>query len=239
MVFKKIATHDLWARCRWMTAAVVISLLVGCAGLPPPPPPTSEPEPTRTDLPASELTVIQAPEDVETRRLALANGPQAIDPEAVGYFMDVFRARVQRDLADTGIDIEPGETSILVTFPNQIGFEFGSADLTPGAARLIEYLADILREYRATLIVISGHTDDVGDPDVNLKLSQARARSVAEHLAGLGVAYRRLMIKGFGSTQPVADNSTEAGRASNRRVELILRLIVRQAEPGLAATELS
>jgi outer membrane protein OmpA-like peptidoglycan-associated protein len=176
-------------------------------------------------------------EDIETRTRTLANTDQAIDPEAVGYFMDVFRARVQRDLADTGIGIEAGETSILVTFPNQIGFEFGSAELTTEAAGLIEQLAAILREYRATLIIISGHTDNVGDPSFNLDLSDARARSVAQHLAQAGIAYPRLMIKGFGSSRPVADNSTEAGRARNRRVELMLRLVVRTTASGLAASE--
>lgn len=217
--------------------AIAACLLAGCAGLPPPAPPPAEPAQHRADPAAPRLTVIRAPQDIETRTLALANSGQAIDPQAVGYFMDVFRARVQRDLADTGIGIEPGETSILVTFPNRIGFEFGSADLTAEAAGLVERLAAILREYRATLIVISGHTDNVGDPNFNLDLSQARARSVAEHLAQSGIAYPRLMIEGFGAARPVADNSSESGRASNRRVELMLRLIVRRDAPGPATAE--
>jgi outer membrane protein OmpA-like peptidoglycan-associated protein len=216
---------------------MAVTLLAGCAGAPPSAPPPLEPEQPRSDPPVSTLTVIRAPEDIDTRTHALAEGDQAIDPQAVGYFMDVFRARVQRDLADTGIDVDPGETSVLVTFPSQIGFEFGSAELTAEAARLIERLAAILREYKATLIVISGHTDNVGDSNFNLDLSEARARSVAEYLAQSGIAYQRLMIKGFGSAQPVADNSTEAGRASNRRVELMLRLIVRRTASGLAASE--
>ena len=148
--------------------------------------------------------------------------------------MDVFRARIQRDLANTGISVMPGDRDILVTFPNQIGFEFGSAALTLEAMGLIDRLAAILSEYRATLIVISGHSDNVGDAAFNLRLSEARARSVAEHLASHGIAYSRLMIQGFGSSRPIADNSTESGRASNRRVELMLRLVVRSPDSDMA-----
>jgi len=234
-VFNNKRLSRLLVQYRRVTMITAVVCLAGCAGMPPPPPP--EPAQPHLTPPPSRLAVIGLPADVETRAQRLAKSNQAIDPEAVGYFMDVFQARVQRDLADTGIAVEPAETSILLTFPSQIGFEFGSADLTRQAAGLIDRLAAILLEYRATLIIISGHTDNVGDPDFNLNLSQARARSVAEHLARAGIGYPRLMIKGFGSTQPIADNSTEAGRASNRRVELMLRLIVRKTAPGLAASE--
>jgi outer membrane protein OmpA-like peptidoglycan-associated protein len=68
---------------------------------------------------------------------------------------------------------------------------------------------------------IEGHTDNVGDKAANLKLSNARAAAVAAWLTGQGIDAARLSTAGLGDTQPVADNSTEDGRAKNRRVVLI------------------
>jgi outer membrane protein OmpA-like peptidoglycan-associated protein len=209
-----------------LIAIVIVIFLSGCA-TPAPPPPPGEAVTDKTP-PSDQISIVSVDNDVQTRQLVLARTENAVDPDAVGYFMDVFRARVRRDLTDTGITIDPRETSILVTFPNQLGFEFGSAQLTTEAVALIDRLAAILREYRATLIVISGHTDNVGDPIFNQQLSEARARSVAEHLSDVGIGQSRLMIQGFGPTRPIENNDTEAGRASNRRVELMLRLVVRQ-----------
>jgi outer membrane protein OmpA-like peptidoglycan-associated protein len=197
----------------------------GCT-MPEPPPPRSAEPPAARQAPQT-LAVIGSDADIESRRRALARTDDAVDPEAAGYFMDVFRARIKRDLADTGIAVDYRDQAILVTFPGQIGFEFGSAQLTAEAAVLVNLLGTILAEYRATLIVISGHTDDVGDPEFNRRLSESRARSVAQHLANMGINQARLMVRGFGSDRPIAENASEAGRARNRRVELMLQLLVR------------
>ena len=68
---------------------------------------------------------------------------------------------------------------------------------------------------------MGGHTDNVGTPEANLKLSQERAQAVMAALVARGVAAARLTAKGYGQTAPVADNRTEDGRAKNRRVELV------------------
>jgi len=74
----------------------------------------------------------------------------------------------------------------------------------------------------ATLrLEIQGHTDNVGAPAANLKLSQDRAAAVKAYLVQGGVAAARLTTSGLGDTKPVADNRTDAGRAENRRVELV------------------
>lgn len=210
---------------RWLTLALMILALSACA-VPEPPPPW---RPAETTAPSQgdSLTVITGEADVEARRQALVQGENAVDADAAGYFMDVFQARVRRDLSDTGIMIDYLDQSVLITFPNQIGFESGSAQLTLEARALIDRLAAVLKEYRATLIVVSGHTDNVGDPRFNLKLSERRAHSVARHLVGSGINHARLLIQGFGSERPVADNTSEQGRARNRRVELMLQLLVR------------
>jgi len=71
-------------------------------------------------------------------------------------------------------------------------------------------------------IRINGHTDNTGNENDNLVLSQKRARAVAQFLADHGIDVRRLSYKGLGSSAPIADNTTEAGRAANRRTEIVI-----------------
>ena len=70
-------------------------------------------------------------------------------------------------------------------------------------------------------LTVEGHTDNVGIPDYNKRLSDARAKSVVAALSAQGIDSRRLRAAGFGQEKPIADNSTDAGRAQNRRVELV------------------
>ncbi len=99
-----------------------------------------------------------------------------------------------------------------------IQFKSGKADVTEASFHVIGMLAMILRTCNAT-VEIAGHTDDKGGADVNLRLSQRRADTVARHLAAHGVMAERLMPVGYGEKQPVASNATEAGRRENRRIE--------------------
>jgi outer membrane protein OmpA-like peptidoglycan-associated protein len=69
------------------------------------------------------------------------------------------------------------------------------------------------------MVEIDGHTDTVGTQDYNLKLSQARAKTVRLYLHEKGIKMNRMTVDGFGFFKPVADNNTEEGRALNRRVE--------------------
>ena len=69
-------------------------------------------------------------------------------------------------------------------------------------------------------VIITGHTDNVGKPDYNLKLSLQRAEAVRDYLISLGADPQKFQVSGAGETKPIADNSTEDGRANNRRVEV-------------------
>jgi outer membrane protein OmpA-like peptidoglycan-associated protein len=74
---------------------------------------------------------------------------------------------------------------------------------------------------KPTLIIeIGGHTDNVGTPESNIKLSQERANAVRNYIINKGIAANRITAKGYGDTMPVADNSTEEGRSKNRRTEV-------------------
>jgi outer membrane protein OmpA-like peptidoglycan-associated protein len=77
----------------------------------------------------------------------------------------------------------------------------------------------ILQEFPSVRIEVSGHTDNVGKPEDNLALSQARADAVKAYLVGKGVAAERIVAKGYGDANPRADNKTRKGKAKNRRIE--------------------
>lgn len=101
-----------------------------------------------------------------------------------------------------------------------IHFDTGSAKLRPDSTTALEAVLALINEKPGSRWMIAGHTDNQGVAGLNQKLSEARAASVVAWLIGHGVAADRLRPRGFGMTQPVADNSSESGRAQNRRVEV-------------------
>ena len=100
-------------------------------------------------------------------------------------------------------------------------FDFGKATIRPDSEPVLVKAAAVLKARPAAKAQLSGHTDNVGGDDYNQKLSDARAASVMQWLSAHGVEASRLTSSGYGKTQPVADNGTDAGRARNRRVELV------------------
>ncbi len=100
-----------------------------------------------------------------------------------------------------------------------IFFESNSAELLPTSLVELEQLYLLLSTQKQLSIQINGHTDDVGNEQDNLILSQARAKSVYDFLVQKGIAAQRLRYKGFGETQPIDSNETEVGRRNNRRTE--------------------
>ena len=112
--------------------------------------------------------------------------------------------------------IEKGATIIL----KNIFFETGKYELQNESKSELDKLVSLLNDNPNLKIQIDGHTDNVGQEKDNLLLSTNRAKSVVGYLSGKGINVQRLTYKGFGSTMPVADNSTEKGKALNRRTEL-------------------
>jgi outer membrane protein OmpA-like peptidoglycan-associated protein len=103
---------------------------------------------------------------------------------------------------------------------DRIGFDSDSAVLTAESNEQLDNIATILRAYPRANVTIAGYTDSSGSEAANLALSRARANAVAARLTAAGVSSERVHAAGYGSEMPMADNSTEAGRAQNRRVEL-------------------
>jgi outer membrane protein OmpA-like peptidoglycan-associated protein len=116
------------------------------------------------------------------------------------------------------VPIEIGETVRL----NNIFFETAKWDLLPESYAELDKLVKILNDNPGMVININGHTDNVGDDQSNLTLSQKRAASVVTYLLGKGIVSGRLDSAGFGEAQPVAPNDTDEGRALNRRVEFVI-----------------
>ncbi len=101
-----------------------------------------------------------------------------------------------------------------------IKFQLGTAKLTEEDHAVLQRVAKILQNHPDLNLEVAGHTDSIGDAASNQRLSTIRAQAVLNYLVTQGVAAERLQAKGYGSENPIADNSTSAGRAQNRRVEL-------------------
>lgn len=99
-----------------------------------------------------------------------------------------------------------------------VTFEFNSAVLTSASRPVLDVVAADLKRYPRLKIELQGHTDSVGNDAYNLRLSEKRAQAVREYLVSQGVGEQQLTARGFGESVPVAENTTEDGRAQNRRV---------------------
>ncbi len=113
------------------------------------------------------------------------------------------------------------ERGIVLTIGDVL-FATGKADLSPDANRSVNKLAEFLKKYQKRDVLIEGHTDSVGADDYNLTLSRKRADSVKYKLMGDGVEEGRITTVGYGERFPLASNDTKAGKAQNRRVEVII-----------------
>jgi OOP family OmpA-OmpF porin len=102
-----------------------------------------------------------------------------------------------------------------------VNFDTGKSTIKPDSAKTLDDAAAVLKAASTLQILVGGHTDNVGTPEANQKLSEDRAKAVMAALVQRGIAASRLTAQGFGQTQPIADNRTEEGRAKNRRVELV------------------
>lgn len=143
----------------------------------------------------------------------------------IGYYMDQQEAELRQYLQGTGVQVQRHGDQIQLVMPGNITFETASANLYPDFHRVLNGVAVVLNKYNKTLLNIDGHTDSVGADSYNLQLSNQRALSVYNYLANQGVLTTRMRANGYGESRPVASNSTAAGRAANRRVELWIQPI--------------
>lgn len=171
---------------------------------------------------ASEIiTVINDERELLALRRQSDDPGSIISPDAVGYYLDVQTARLQA-IAQEGVAVEKRADHIAIVLSGQESFAVGSSSLKPEMRRHLDKLAVVMNEYEKNLIFIGGHSDSSGDPAYNIALSQGRASAVGQHLVSSHVASGRLVVMGFGDAEPLGDNSSELGRAKNRRIEIEL-----------------
>lgn len=143
-----------------------------------------------------------------------------VTAEAEGYIphtvivdpKEAVKNVIVRDLALTS----KGETIVL----DHLIFEQGKAVINPKSFPQLDELVAMMKDRPKVEIQLEGHTDNVGNPEANLKLSQTRVDAVKKYLTSKGISKNRVQTKAFGGSQPIAKENTEEARAKNRRVEM-------------------
>ncbi len=160
--------------------------------------------------------------DNEARGAILGAALGAAAGGLIGQELDRQESELRAQLGSDVRIVNTGN-ELIVTMPQDILFSVDSATLRGDLISDLGALADNLQRYPNTTVEVVGHTDNTGDAGYNQNLSQRRAEAVAGVLVTNGVASSRVRAYGQGETAPVADNLTDAGRAQNRRVEIVIR----------------
>ncbi|WP_372744203.1 OmpA family protein [Lutibacter sp.] len=140
----------------------------------------------------------------------------------IGKKMDKQAQQIEEEIP--GATVERIDDGIVVTFDENSGvfFETNKYNINSASDALLTKLANILKEYPDTNVLVVGHTDSSGADAYNMTLSKNRAESVTNFFTSKGLAASRFTTNWYGEEQPVADNSTPEGRAKNRRVNLAI-----------------
>lgn len=156
------------------------------------------------------------------QRALIGAGVGALAGGAVGAYMDKQEDELRRVMRDSGVTVTRRGDDIILNMPGNVTFRTDSADLNAQFFKVLDGVALVAKKYDKTIIEVAGHTDSTGSADYNRQLSQRRASAVSNYLVSRGVAQARMMTAAGGEDHPIASNSTEQGRAANRRVEVTL-----------------
>jgi outer membrane protein OmpA-like peptidoglycan-associated protein len=160
---------------------------------------------------------------VQRRNAALIGaGVGALAGGAIGNYMDNQEAELRAQLQGTCVSVTRMGDRIILNMPSNVTFATDQDQVIPPFYPTLDSVALVLRKFNKTLIDVDGHTDSVGNAGYNMDLSNRRANSVANYLAGRGVDPRRMSAMGYGLERPIASNASEMGRAQNRRVEIAI-----------------
>jgi outer membrane protein OmpA-like peptidoglycan-associated protein len=139
----------------------------------------------------------------------------------IGNKMDKQKKELEA-IKDAQVESVNDGQAIKVTFDSGILFATNSSTLNTASRNSLTQFANSLKTHSDTNVEIYGHTDSTGSDKINIPLSKERANSVERFLETQGIGISRMKVDGLGSSQPVADNSTAAGKAQNRRVEIYI-----------------
>jgi outer membrane protein OmpA-like peptidoglycan-associated protein len=146
----------------------------------------------------------------------------------IGNKMDKQAEKIKNEIP--GAEVERVGEGIIVTFSEKnpdgskmgVYFDFDKSDITSNSKLALNKLIQIFKEYPETNLLVEGHTDDKGADSYNLSLSERRALAVGNYLKANNISSSRLTINWYGETQPKAENTNDANRAENRRVEFAI-----------------
>ena len=158
----------------------------------------------------------------DRKDILVGAGIGALAGGAVGYYMDQQENKLRQELAETGVSVTRNGDNIILNMPGNITFATDSSNISSNFYGVLNSVAKVINEFEKTYVDVTGHTDSTGAESYNMQLSVARANSVATYLKSQGVLPQRVYTHGMGEAQPIADNDTPAGRAQNRRVEIML-----------------
>jgi outer membrane protein OmpA-like peptidoglycan-associated protein len=148
-------------------------------------------------------------------------GIGAVAGAGVGYYMDQQEKKLRERTAGTGIDVERQGDQLVLNMPGDVTFDYNSALVKAQFRGALDNVSSTLAEYPSTYIDVYGHTDSTGSDSYNQGLSERRASSVADYLAGRGIQRQRMATRGFGETQlKCTPETSEADFQCNRRVEI-------------------
>jgi outer membrane protein OmpA-like peptidoglycan-associated protein len=175
----------------------------------------------------------QKDHDVTTKELARTRAQLASERGVIATQTTQLQTETDRRLQAEGAqaqalaaleNVKQEARGTVITLSGSVVFPSGGSDLLPSARnKLSEVATALLQGDAASKIVVEGHTDSVGSAEKNQALSMRRAASVRDALVAHGVPGDRVSVAGYGSTRPVADNDSDAGRANNRRVEIVVQ----------------
>lgn len=140
-----------------------------------------------------------------------------------GYYTDVQEMKLRQSLEQERMSVtRNADNSLTVSMPSDVAFDTGSAEIKTVNYQALNTIASTVKASNGAMRIV-GHTDSTGSLELNQRLSENRAASVANYMLAQGIAYERITTEGQAYHNPVADNSTPTGRAKNRRVEIILQ----------------
>ena len=193
---------------------------------PRPQPPAPAPQPTDSDDDGVADSRDQCPSTPSGASVDAQGCPLDSDDDGVADYRD----RCPGTLAGTKVDQNgcEGVTERVETIELRIQFPFNSDEIQDRYDNEIRQVADFMEKFPDTSVEIAGHSDNVGSVEYNQHLSQLRAEAVASRLTErFGIAADRIRARGYGESEPIADNSTEEGRSRNRRVEARIEKVIR------------
>ncbi len=158
--------------------------------------------------------------DQAARNALIGAGIGALAGGAIGNYMDEQEAALRRDLEGSGVRVYRNGDYIELIMPSNITFATDSSRINPDFQHTLRNVAQVLNHFERTYIYVDGHTDTTGSHQYNQELSERRAEAVAQNLVTRNVLSGRLIVRGFGETDPLIRTGDNVNEPENRRVEI-------------------